>query len=291
MGRELGVNSPNVSKSLRLERGGFSSCLVYANMVGLLGLAQVSNRFHPNESLMYFSGGQNKRMKQIKNLRRFPSLVIASFVLPILVLTPVSVVGQGAPVPSPVDPAASTAEVKSNWPDKAPNIFKVKFECSHGDIVVEVHKDWSPIGAEHFFDLAKIGYYNDVRFFRVVPGFMAQFGISGDPEMTKNHGNKNIMDDPNAGQSNSPGMMTYAKTGLPNSRSTQLFINTGDNKFLDSQGFTPFAKVVEGMDVVKKINSEYREKPNQMSIRSQGNVYLNKAFPNLDYIKRVIFVE
>ena len=198
--------------------------------------------------------------------------------------------GQGAPVPPPPDPQAAASETQSDWPEKAPDVFKVKFECSNGDIVVEVHKDWAPIGAEHFYELAKMGFYDGVRFFRVVPGFMVQFGISGDPEMTRKVGSKNIKDDP-VKQSNMPGMMTYAKTAAPNSRSTQLFINTGNNQFLDGQGFAPFARVIEGLDVVKNINAEYREKPNQMMIRTQGNEYLKKNFPNLDYIKKVTFVK
>jgi len=197
--------------------------------------------------------------------------------------------GQGAPEAESSEPKAATPE-ETAWPEEAPDVFKLKFECSHGEIVIEVHKDWAPIGVEHFYELAKMGYYDGVRFFRVVPGFMAQFGISGDPDMTRKYGNKNIKDDP-VKKSNTPGMVTYAKTGAPNSRSTQLFINTGNNSFLDSQGFAPFAKVVEGMDVVKNINSEYREKPNQTMIRGQGNEYLNKNFPNLDYIKDVKFVE
>lgn len=195
-------------------------------------------------------------------------------------------VGQGAAEPEPVDPAAS----ESKWPETAPDVFKVKFECSHGDILIEVHKEWAPIGAEHFFGLAKMGFYEEARFFRVVPNFMAQFGLNADPAMTQGIGGKSIKDDP-VKQSNTPGMITYAKTQMPNSRSTQLFINTGNNTFLDSQGFAPFGKVLEGMDVVKAINAEYGERPDQMSIRTQGNKYLNEKFPNLDYIKKVTYVE
>lgn len=201
-------------------------------------------------------------------------------------LTHPAAFGQGAPEPAPVDPAAEEAK----WPETAPDVFKVKFECSHGDILIEVHKEWAPIGAEHFFELAKMGFYEEARFFRVVPNFMAQFGLNADPAMTQGIGGKSIKDDP-VKQSNTPGMVTYAKTQMPNSRSTQLFINTGSNTFLDNQGFAPFAKVLEGMDVVKAINAEYGERPDQMSIRTQGNKYLNEKFPNLDYIKKVTYVE
>ncbi|MCA9443875.1 MAG: peptidylprolyl isomerase [Candidatus Omnitrophica bacterium] len=223
-------------------------------------------------------------MRKATLFERFFGVFSLGVLCQICLLGVPSAFGQGAP-----EPAAATAEA-SSWPETAPDVFKVKLECSHGDIILEVHKDWAPIGVEHFYELAKMGFYDGARFFRVVPGFMSQFGISGDPEMTRKYGEKNIKDDP-VKLSNTPGMVTYAKTMAPNSRSTQLFINTGNNTFLDGQGFAPFARVVEGLDVVKKINSEYGEKPNQMKIRTEGNEYLNKAFPNLDYIEKVTFVE
>jgi len=167
--------------------------------------------------------------------------------------------------------------------EKAPDTYKVKLDTSKGPVVIEVHRSWAPIGADHLYNLVKSGFYNDVRFFRVVPGFMVQFGMSGDPKAQSAH-NTTIKDDP-AKESNKRGYVTFAKTGAPNSRSTQLFINYKDNTFLDSQGFAPIGQVVSGMDVVDKINSEYKERPNQNEIRTSGNAYLTKEFPNLDYIK------
>jgi peptidyl-prolyl cis-trans isomerase A (cyclophilin A) len=174
--------------------------------------------------------------------------------------------------------------------ETAPATFKVKFETSKGDFVVQVTREWSPNGADRFYNLVKHGFYDDVRFFRVISGFMAQFGIHGDPAIQKNWREANIQDD-KVVKSNTRGMITYAKTGAPNSRSTQLFINFGNNATLDRQGFSPFGQVVTGMDVVDKLYAGYGEGapngkgPNQMEIQSQGNAYLAKSFPNLDYIK------
>jgi peptidyl-prolyl cis-trans isomerase A (cyclophilin A) len=167
--------------------------------------------------------------------------------------------------------------------EKAPDTYKVKFDTSKGPFVVEVHRAWAPIGADHFYTLVKNGFYNDVRFFRVVPGFMVQFGMNGDPKVQAAH-NTTIKDDP-VKESNKRGYVTFAKTGAPNSRSTQVFINFKDNTFLDAQGFAPIGQVVSGMDVVDKINAEYREQPNQGEIRASGNAYLMKEFPKLDYVK------
>jgi peptidyl-prolyl cis-trans isomerase A (cyclophilin A) len=174
--------------------------------------------------------------------------------------------------------------------ETAPATFKVKFETSKGDFVVQVTREWSPNGADRFFNLVKHGFYDDVRFFRVLSGFMAQFGINGDPAIQKHWREATIPDD-KVVRSNTRGMITYAKTGAPNSRSTQLFINFGDNAGLDRQGFSPFGEVVSGMEVVDKLHAGYGEGapsgkgPNQMEIQSQGNAYLAKSFPNLDYIK------
>ena len=179
--------------------------------------------------------------------------------------------------------AAFAAAVASAAQEKAPDTYKVKFDTSKGPVVVEVHRAWSPTGADHLYNLVKSGFYNDVRFFRVVPNFMVQFGMNGDPKVQSAH-NTTIKDDP-VKESNKRGYVTFAKTGAPNSRSTQLFINYKDNTFLDSQGFAPIGQVVSGMEVVDKINSEYREKPNQNEIRTSGNAYLTKEFPNLDYVK------
>jgi peptidyl-prolyl cis-trans isomerase A (cyclophilin A) len=174
--------------------------------------------------------------------------------------------------------------------ETAPATFKVKFETTKGDFVVQVTRDWSPHGADRFYNLVKHGFYDDVRFFRVISGFMAQFGIHGDPEIQKNWRSANIPDD-KVVKSNTRGMITYAKTGAPNSRSTQLFINFGNNANLDGQGFSPFGEVVSGMDIVDKLYAGYGEGapngkgPSQADMQVQGNTYLAKSFPNLDYIK------
>jgi peptidyl-prolyl cis-trans isomerase A (cyclophilin A) len=174
--------------------------------------------------------------------------------------------------------------------EKAPATFRVKFDTSAGAFVVEVHRDWAPNGADRFYNLVKNGFYNDCRFFRVVPNFMVQWGIHGDPNIQNHWAEANIKDDP-VKESNTRGYVTYAQSSAPNSRSTQLFINFKDNSFLDNQRFAPFGKVASGMDVVDKINSTYGEKPDQGAIQTQGNAYLNKSFPKLDYIKTATIEE
>lgn len=169
--------------------------------------------------------------------------------------------------------------------EKAPDAFKVKLVTTKGDMVIEVNRAWSPNGADRFYNLVKIGYYDDTAFFRIVNGFMAQIGIHGDPAVNAKWRPSTIPDDPAAGQSNKPGYVTFAKTGMPNSRTTQFFVNFGDNAFLDGQGFTPFGKVVDGSPVLGALNLEYGESPDQGAIQSQGNAYLKANFPRLDYIK------
>jgi len=169
--------------------------------------------------------------------------------------------------------------------ERAPNIYKVKFDTSAGVFEVEVHADWAPNGADRFYNLVKNGYYDGCRFFRVVPGFMVQFGINGNPSIQRYWEDANIPDEA-VKQGNARGFITYAKSSAPNSRSTQLFINFKDNSFLNRQGFAPFGKVISGMEVVDKIYSAYGEKPDQGRIQSEGNAYLTKTFPKLDYIKK-----
>jgi len=173
---------------------------------------------------------------------------------------------------------------------KAPDTYKVKFTTTKGDFVIEVTRAWAPIGADRFYNLAKNGFFTDVEFFRVVPDFVVQFGISGNPKIAAAWSNANITDDPVV-QSNLRGYITYAKTGAPNSRSTQVFINLNDrNAGLDAQGFAPFGKVVEGMDVVDKLYSGYGEQITQLQdqIAQQGNAFLKKSFPELDSIKTAV---
>ncbi|MBI4059895.1 MAG: peptidylprolyl isomerase [Elusimicrobia bacterium] len=169
--------------------------------------------------------------------------------------------------------------------EKAPELFKAKFATTKGDMVIEVRRAWSPNGADRFYNLVKTGYYDDTAFFRIVNGFMAQMGIHGDPAVNAKWRPATIQDDPSAGQSNKPGYVTFAKTGMPNSRTTQIFFNFGDNAFLDGQGFTPFGKVVEGAQVLGALNLEYGETPDQGAIQSSGNAYLKANFPRLDYVK------
>ena len=170
--------------------------------------------------------------------------------------------------------------------EKAPATFKVKFDSSAGPFVVEVHRAWAPNAADHFYTLVKNGFYDEARFFRVVPNFMVQFGINADPAVQAKF-KGTIKDDP-VKESNRRGYVTYAKSKAPNSRSVQLFINLQDNKGLDTQWFAPFGKIVEGMDVVEKLNGEYGEGLTSLQgrIASEGNAFLEKYYPNLDAIKK-----
>jgi peptidyl-prolyl cis-trans isomerase A (cyclophilin A) len=169
--------------------------------------------------------------------------------------------------------------------ERAPNVFKAKFDTTAGIFVIEVHADWAPRGADRFYNLIKNGYYDGCRFFRVVPGFMVQLGINGDPVIQRNWTDATIPDD-KVTQGNTRGFVTFAKSSEPNSRTTQLFINFADNSRLNRQGFAPFGKVTMGMEVVDKIFSGYGEKPDQDRIEKEGNAYLTKNFPKLDYIKK-----
>jgi peptidyl-prolyl cis-trans isomerase A (cyclophilin A) len=173
---------------------------------------------------------------------------------------------------------------------QAPAAYKVKFDTSVGVFVVQVTREWAPHGADRFFNLVKNGFYNDARFFRAIPNFMVQFGINGDPAISAVWRNAQIPVDP-VKQSNKRGYITYAMGASPSTRTTQVFINFRDNGNLDSMGFAPFGQVVEGMDVVDKINTMYGEGaprgkgPEQGRVQSEGNAYLIKNFPKLDYIK------
>jgi peptidyl-prolyl cis-trans isomerase A (cyclophilin A) len=178
--------------------------------------------------------------------------------------------------------------------EKAPETFKAQFDTTKGKFTIEVTRSLSPNGADRFYNLIRSGYFKDVAFFRVVPGFMCQFGIHGEPNISAKWREAAIPDDPVKG-SNTRGTITFATAG-PNTRTTQLFINFADNVNLDSMGFSPFGKVTEGMDVVDKINSEYGEGapsgrgPHQGRVQMEGNAYLKKDFPNLDYIKSAAII-
>lgn len=188
--------------------------------------------------------------------------------------------------------AASTgaAFAQAEADPQAPDTYQVKLETTAGPVVIEVKRELSPNGADRFYRLVKEGYYDDVRAFRVLPGFMAQFGMSGDPETNAKWSDARIKDDP-VKASNRRGMVTFAKSSRPNSRTTQIFINYGDNRNLDSDGFAPFGRVIEGMENVDKFYSAYGEGapsgngPSQEQIGSQGNQYLDKRFPKLTKIE------
>lgn len=177
--------------------------------------------------------------------------------------------------PSLLNPASLKA--------KAPAVFKAKFTTTAGDFTIEVHRDWAPLGADRFYNLVRYGYFTNAAFFRVLPGFVVQFGLNANPAYTKVWKTGTIPDDP-VTQSNKRGYVVFATAG-PNTRTTQLFINYADNSRLDRMGFAPFGTVVEGMDVVDKIFPAYGETPRQDLITEQGDAYLKANFRDIDRIK------
>ena len=173
---------------------------------------------------------------------------------------------------------------------RQPDVYRVRFETNKGDVVIQVTRAWAPLGADRFYTLVKSGFYDGARFFRVLPGFVVHFGIPADPAVTRKWRDTNLKDDP-VKQSNTRGTISFATDG-PDTRTTQVFINLGDNARLDQRGFAPFGAVVSGMDVVDQFYSEYGEGeprgkgPAQPRIEAEGNTYLDRDFPKLDYIKR-----
>jgi peptidyl-prolyl cis-trans isomerase A (cyclophilin A) len=196
---------------------------------------------------------------------------------------------QTAPKPAakPAAPAVNRLLNPAALTAKAPEEFKVKFDTSKGPIVLDLHRAWAPKGVDRFYNMVRAGFFSNVRFFRVIPNFMAQFGVNGDPAVNTAWEKVRLTDDPPNGQKNVRGMLTYGTTGQPNSRGTQLFINYKDNSYLDAQGFVPIGQVSEGMEVADMLNSEYGSAPqnNQQRIAAEGNKYLLANFPKLDYIK------
>ena len=191
-----------------------------------------------------------------------------------------------APAAALLNPAGATAT--------APDNYAVTFKTTKGDLVVDVNRSWAPNGADRFFNLVKIGYYDDVAFFRVVSGFMAQTGINGNGQVNAVWREARIKDDPvdPAKASNKRGYLTFATSG-PDSRTTQFFINFADNTRLDGMGFSPIGKLrEESLAVLDALNAEYGEGaprgagPDQGRIQSQGNEYLKRDFPRLDYIQK-----
>jgi peptidyl-prolyl cis-trans isomerase A (cyclophilin A) len=179
------------------------------------------------------------------------------------------------------DPSALT--------ETAPDLFRARFETSKGPFVVEVHREWAPIGADRFYNLVKNGFYDGTRFFRVRPGFMAQFGINGTPEIQSAWQRAFLRDDP-VTQKNTRGFVSFTNEGRPQSRFTQIFINYADNSRLDADGFAPFGEVVTGMDVVDKLFSPPDPQPDQRRILREGNAYLQAEFPKLDFVKKATIV-
>src|SRR5262245_7513976 len=186
--------------------------------------------------------------------------------------------------------AQSVLENPAGLREQAPATYKARFDTSKGVFVVEVRRDYAPRGADRFYNLVKNGFYDDARFFRVISDFMVQFGINGDPRISAQWISARIPDDP-VRQSNKPGFITFATSG-PNSRTSQVFINFGDNARLDQLGFSPFGQVTTGMDVVDKLYSGYGEGaprgrgPDQGRIQGEGNAYLTSLYPNLDYVRK-----
>jgi len=186
------------------------------------------------------------------------------------------------------------------FPDRlaetAPDSFHAIFRTTKGDFTIRVERAWAPNGADRFYNLVANGFYDDVRFFRVVEGFMAQFGIHGDPAVGAAWREQRIPDD-EVMRSNTRGFVSYAAQTAPNTRTTQVFVNYGDNGRLDEMGFSPFGQVVEGMDVVDQLYSGYGEGaprgngPMQGEIQARGNEYLNDDFPRLDYVISATIVD
>src|SRR5262245_34076811 len=206
-----------------------------------------------------------------------PLLMLGLALLPGALATPL--LGQAGGL---ANPAALT--------ERAPASYKARFDTSKGAFVIQVTRDWAPNGADRFYNLVKQGFYDDTRFFRVISGFMVQFGINGDPKIAAPWRAARLKDDP-VKQGNKRGFITFATSG-PDSRTTQVFINFADNGGLDNQGFSPFGQVTTGMNVVDSLYSGYGEGapsgrgPNQGRIQREGNAYLTKEFANLDYVKK-----
>jgi len=203
------------------------------------------------------------------------------------------------PAPKSVAPAAKKAAAPAaGAPDllkpstlkaKAPEVYKVKLTTTKGDVIIQVNRAWAPIGADRFYNLVKSGFYKDAAFFRIVPRFVAQFGIPARPDVAAAWDHAYIVDD-RVTQSNKRGTLTFATAG-PNTRTTQIFINFSDNAALDSQGFAPFGVVTDGMETaVDKFFAGYGESPDQGRITAFGKAYLDKSFPNLDRIVSAVIM-
>jgi len=202
---------------------------------------------------------------------------------------PVAILGclllTGCSLPPGNKPAAAPAKL-----GPTPDVFRVNLDTSKGPAVLEITRAWAPHGVDHFYELVNNGYYNGDRFYRVVPRFVVQFGINGDPKVSQLWSSLRIPDDP-VKQKNRKGTVTFASSG-PNARTTQVFVNMRDNLMLDRQGFAPIGRVAEGMDVLERLYGGYGDMsprgsgPDGVEIERQGNVYLDNHFPRLDYINK-----
>jgi peptidyl-prolyl cis-trans isomerase A (cyclophilin A) len=204
-----------------------------------------------------------------------------------LAQTPPPAKSPAAPQTPAVNPLLHPESLKA----VAPATFQVKFTTTKGDFVATVHREWSPLGADRFYNMVKNRYFTNVAFFRNVPNFIVQFGMAPDPKVGAVWQNATIKDDPaHAGVHNTKGTLVFATAG-PNTRSNQFFVNTNDNsRGLDAQGFTPFGEVTEGLDVVLNLYAGYGERPDQTRILNEGAAYLDKNFPSLDRIKTAVIV-
>jgi peptidyl-prolyl cis-trans isomerase A (cyclophilin A) len=205
----------------------------------------------------------------------------------------VAIAEEKAAAPAKPNPALLDPSLAA---ETAPKTYRVKMETTAGAFTIEVHREWAPRGADRFYNLVKIGYFDNIAFFRVLAGFMAQAGFHGDPAVSKVWLNSRIQDD-TVRMSNEKGMVTFAMGGQPNTRSAQFFVNYGDNSYLDEMGFAPFGKVIEGMASVEALYSGYGEGqpngkgPSQGKLYNGGNAYLEAEFPQLDYIIKATIVD
>jgi len=223
--------------------------------------------------------------------RRLPLRTPRAILLALILASPVTCGGEPAPPSQPDNPLLYPGRLD----ETAPLSYRVRFETTAGDFVVEVYRNWAPLGADRFYNLASNGYYDDTRIYRVVEGFMAQWGIHGDPLVDYQWRDEFLVDDPVA-RSNERGTIAFAKAG-PNSRTTEVFVNYTDNPGLDAQRFAPFGRVVEGMEVVDSFHAGYGdgpprgEGPYAAQAQAQGNAYFDAEFPELDRIIRATVVE
>jgi peptidyl-prolyl cis-trans isomerase A (cyclophilin A) len=229
----------------------------------------------------------------MKMLKMFRTALVAAICVTFLLASATAAADQqDAPAPPPnpalLDPSLATAT--------APDTYKVRMQTTTGSFVIEVHRDWAPNGADRFYNLVTIGYYNDVAFYRVLKGFMAQTGMHGNPAVTAAWSVARIPPDA-VKQSNTKGRVTFAMGGSPDTRTTQIFINYGNNSYLDDSGFAPFGEVVEGFETVNQLYSGYGEGqpngngPSQAKFYRGGNDYIKGSFPKLDFIVTASIVE